>query len=177
MEVNMSIKGEEYFLLTMQQMRLHPSISRHSELLAALDYSLTSIKDLSQQAVLAMLFLHPIYVIKISPDRYQVVAGLRTFHFATRVFQPSAKIKVSLLENETEEFIATILYYDLFLTPLSFSLKHPAKALADIYKILPVKLAKSLLPSMSRSKTSLAKGLGVSTNTLYYRQSKRGEKK
>jgi len=158
----------------LQNLHLHPLVERQTELLATLQFALSSIKELSTDALMWLINFHPIFVIIDKTNKYQVICGIRTFNIAARLLPASSEVRVTLVVDQPTEVINAAIYADLYLTPLALSLRHPAKSLADIYRIVPVNLAQKLTPKMSRSKTAFSRGLDVATNTLYYPHSKRG---
>lgn len=172
----MSKNSNGKFGVTLKDLKLHPILTENSELLASIQYSLNSIKDLSHEALHWLLVFHPIFVIK-EPEGYQVICGARVFNIAARLLPQSTLIYVRLVENVPYENILAGIYADLFLTPLAFSMHQAPQTLMDIYKLLPDKTAKSFTPDLASNKARFAKSLGVSTNTLYYRKAKYGEKK
>lgn len=163
--------------IKLKDLKLHPLIEMQSELLASLEYSLNSINDLSREAVKWILNLHPVFVNSDKQNVYRVVCGIRSFNIASRILDAEEKIRVIPVDGATKETITTAIYCDLFLTPLTFSLHNAPKSLADIFKILPDNTAKEFIPELVLNKSKLARGLRVSTNTLYYRKVKSGEKK
>lgn len=163
-----------YIYVKLENLQLHPLVEEHEELLASLDYTMKSIKDFTSKAANLLLNLHPIFVVQKQPNVYLVFAGFRTYNIASRLVSASTEVRVLLVVNQPTDVLTSCIYADLYLTPLAFSLRHPAKDITDIQKIIPGKYARAFTPEMARNKSSLARVLGTSTSTIHYRRKKVG---
>ena len=105
-----------------QILGIHPLVTEYAQLVAGNLYTVP-LEELSHEAAIYLLTLHPIVAVHSEDSAWQVIAGFRSYQLAIAKLDPSTSINVSCLKRVfSNESIRRIAVADIIASPLMLGL-------------------------------------------------------